>query len=431
MIFGKISIYLNHVSVLKKRLLNNSFINNLSWLSGAEMFIRISRLATTVVLARNLSPHDYGLAALVSTTYEFTNVFTTTGINAKIVQADEKDLSSLCTSAYWLNWVVFSCLFIVQCIAAFPVAWFYHDNELIIPICCLALTYFMGPIGNIQAGLIERENRLKIIAIGNALQQTTANLLSVALALLGFGMWAIVLPRILAFPISILINFFNHPWRVTEKFTTTHWREIFNYGRNILGLSLLKTLRNNLDYLIVGRFIGINALGVYYFAFNAGLGISMTIINNISASLFPHLCKLRSNFEQFKKGYFKVLRVIALIIVPFVLLQTSFAQIYVPVIFGEKWIEQGAIPILILICFSAIPRPFSEAATILLISVGKPEISLRCDFLFTIFFALALLIGTQYNIYGVALAVVLSHFAFIPLYSLWTSWFVFRKTKLT
>lgn len=431
MIFGKISIYLNRVSVLKRRLLNNSFINNLSWLSGVEIFIRISRLATTVALAHNLSPRDYGLAAIVLTTYEFTNVFTTTGINAKLVQADEKDLNSLCTSAYWLNWIVFSCLFIVQCIAAFPIAWFFHDDELIVPICCLALTYFMGPIGNIQAGLIERENRLKIIAIGNALQQTTANLLSVALALSGLGMWSIVLPRILTFPISILINVFNHPWRVTEGFTVAYWREIFNYGRNILGLSLLKTLRNNLDYLIIGRFIGINELGIYYFAFNAGLGISMTIINNISTSLFPHLCKLRSNFEQFKKSYFKVLKVITLIIFPFVLLQTSLAQLYVPVIFGEKWIEHGAIPILILICFSAIPRPFSDAATILLISVGKPEISLRCDFLFTILFALALLIGTQYHIYGVALAVVLSHFAFIPLYSLWTSWFVFRKTRFT
>ena len=91
-----------------KNKLSSQFIRNLGWLGMSEVIPRIFRLGVTVVLARYLTSYDYGLAAIVGTVSEFVRVFMGVGIDAKIIQAEEKDLEALCNSAYWLNWIVFS-----------------------------------------------------------------------------------------------------------------------------------------------------------------------------------------------------------------------------------------------------------------------------------------------------------------------------------
>lgn len=415
------------ISSINKKL-SNDFIRNLGWLTGAELINRVFRLVTTVVLARFLTSYDYGLAALVLTTYEFTQVFTRFGIGGKIIQADEEDLEAICHGAYWLNWLVCFGLFFTQCIAAFPVAWLYHDNQLIFPICVLAAVYLITPLGRIQATLIQRENRLKITAKSNVIQLSLANILTAVFAVLHMGMWAIILPRLLVTPVDVFISLSNHSWRQTKGFTTKRWGEIFSFGISILGTSLLGTLRYNLDYLIVGRFLGVEQLGIYYFAFNAGLGISLSIYQSISVALYPHLCAVRSDLVKLKQRYFSSLKTIALVIIPLVLLQSSLAPLYVPIIFGQKWIP--AIPLLILICLSAIPRPFYDAASKLLTAIGRPNLVLQCDLIFTVLFAIALAIAVQWQTIGVAVAVLLTHMIIMPLFVVWATQYLPSSKKI-
>jgi PST family polysaccharide transporter len=414
------------INFVKKKL-KNDFLRNMGWMTIAELINRVFRLATTVILARFLSKYDYGLAALVLTTYEFTLVFTRFGISAKVIQSDEESLESLCNGAYWLNWVVCFGLFIIQCIAAFPVAWFYRDDQLIWPICLLGLTYLVTPLGRIQATLIQRENRIKITAIINVLQLATANILTAIFAVLHMGMWAIILPRLLVTPIEVFVCLAKHPWRQTKGFTTERWGELFRFGTTMLGSSLLATLRNNLDYLIVGRFLGVQELGIYYFAFNAGLGISLSIFNSLTISLYPYLCAARTNLTEFKKRYFGSLKTISTIIFPFALFQSALAPFYVPIIFGREWIP--AIPILILICLSGIPRPFSIAASHLLTAIDKNRLVLNMSVILTIVFTISLLIGVRWQALGVAIAVLVSNMLVMPAYTIWATRYVFGSKQ--
>ena len=413
--------------VFKKQLkkLDSQFIRNLGWLGGSGAVIRVSRLVTTIVLARFLDDYDYGLAAIVLTTNEFVRVFSRNGIGTRLIQIDRENLKELAQSAYCLNWLIFIGLFIVQCIAAFVAAGIYRDDRLILPICLMAINLLIIPHGMVQVALIQRENRFKVIALTEMLQISTDNILSFILAIAGFGMWAIVLPKIFVAPIWVYIILRNHSWRPRLHFTTTGWSELLSFGRNVLGVELLNTLRSNLDYLIVGRFLSIEALGIYYFAFNAGLGISLGVITSIKSALLPHFCDARSNLKQFQKRYYNSLKTIALIIIPLVLLQSSLAPFYVPLVFGEKWIP--AIPVLILICLSAIPRPFADSASQLLLSVNKPQIDLIWNILFTGLFALALLIGVQWQSNGVAASVLITHLVALPAFVIWTSKYVFKR----
>ncbi|MBZ8181006.1 lipopolysaccharide biosynthesis protein [Oscillatoria salina] len=420
--------YLKKFQDKLKQSLANQFIRNLSWLGASEIIIRISRLLTTFVLARFLSKYDYGLAAIVLATHEFVQVFSRNGIAAKLIQADAEELPELCDAAYWLNWVVFSALFVIQCLAAFPVAWFYGDNNLILPICALGLTYLMIPFSNINSCLIRRENRLQIRALAHTVGISTGNILSLILAYLGMGIWAIVLPQILVAPLWLYIYLIYQPWRPRRKFNIHRWKEIFDFGRSILGVELLDTLRKNLDYLLIGRFLGISQLGIYYFAFNAGLGISLSIISAIKSAILPHLCSLRTDWHELQKQYYKSIKIIALIIIPVVLLQSNLAPFYVPIVFGEKWIE--AIPILMIICLSAIPRPFGDAASQLLVALGRPDLDLRWNIIFTVIFTLSLLVGVQWQSMGVAVTVLVVHLVAIPGFTVWATRYAFKASKI-
>lgn len=402
---------------------SGNFVRNLGWLGIAQATIRVSRLAATFILPRFLTEEDYGLAALVLTTYEFTQTLTKVGIHAKVIQSDDDEVDDISDSSYWLSWVVYISLFFLQCVVAFPIAKFYNNDKLILPICALAFTYLITPIGRIQFALIQRENRFKIVAFAQSLRYGTANILTAIFAILGMGLWAIILPRLLATPLEFIVYLIKHPWRVKQKFTTRNWGNILKFGLNVLGIQLLKTFRDNVDYLIVGRFIGIKELGFYYFAYNAGLGISLTIINSITTALYPHLCAARESIAELKQTFTQSLKTIAYIMFPFVILQSALAPFYVPILFGEQWIP--AVPVLILICLSAIPRPFDVAAFHLLTAVDRPQIALALNFAFTILFTIAILIGVAGQSIGVATAVLLVHAIVIPIFVIWTTRYVF------
>jgi PST family polysaccharide transporter len=103
------------------------------------------------------------------------------------------------------------------------------------------------------------------------------------------------------------------------------------------------------------------------------------------------------------------------------------APFYVPIIFSQKWI--AAIPILIIICLSAIPRPFAAASAMLLQSVDKGWINLCWSMIFTVIFVISLVIGMQWGSIGVATAVLITHAGAMPIFSIWATNYVFAKKE--
>ena len=105
---------------------SSQFLRNAGWLGLAELANRIFSLGTTVTLARMFNPKDYGLMAIVYIVVEFSSLFTLDrGVIAKIVQADEEDLDIICNTSYWINWILCISVLFIQCIASFPIAYFY------------------------------------------------------------------------------------------------------------------------------------------------------------------------------------------------------------------------------------------------------------------------------------------------------------------
>jgi O-antigen/teichoic acid export membrane protein len=396
-------------SVKKIGLDRNKFIQSISWLGISQVLVRIFRLGTTVVLARVFSPHDYGLVSIIYTVNGFAQIFAnSSGISANIVTVNEEDLEEISNTTYWINWILCISVVVIQISLAFPIAWFYNDTSVVLPICALSLIYLIIPFYKVSYALIQRENRLKIIALGRTLQAALTNIMTIGFALLGLGVWSVTIAMIISTPALVIIYLKNHSWQLPKNFTVSRWKEIVAIGGNMLSIDLMDRLRFNIDYIIVGRFLGVDALGFYFFAFNAGLGISLQVINAMTVALLPYLSSVNADFRQIKSRFMGSLKSMTLILTCLVLLQSSLAPFYVPIIFGSKW--SPAIPILITICLSAIPVMIYTACYQLLVAMRKMRAALIWNFLFTLFFGITILIVVNWGIFWVAVAVLLCHF---------------------
>ena len=394
--------------------MTSRFARNLGSMGTAQIATRLTRLLTTIILTRLLTPHDYGLAAVVLTVYELVALFTRNGISAKVVQASEADVPAVARTAYTLTWMVCGALVLVQAALALPIAWFYRDPQLALPIALMGLIYLATPLSNIQGAFMQREGRLGRIALTGAVQMIADNALTAVFALCGMGMWAIILPKLLVAPIWTIGVRTGHPWRMTGGWSLAGWQDIARFSRDVVGVELMTTLQANVDNLIVGAFLGVQALGLYYFAFNAGLGITLGLVNAFGAAVYPHLCEVREDPAALTDRYRATQWTMGKIVVPLILAQVLLAPIYVPIVFGAKWVP--AIPVMMLICLSALPRPFAATCSQLLKAIGRPDIELRWQAVLTVLLIGGLMVGCTGGIQGVALAVLIVQGVVLILY---------------
>ncbi|CAA7627702.1 Polysaccharide biosynthesis protein [Candidatus Terasakiella magnetica] len=395
------------------------FIRNIGWIGMTEMVSRVSRLVTVVVLARFLSTGDYGLAAIALTTNEVVKVLTNTGIGQRIIQSDDEHLGAVCNTAWKMNWVVCIGLFILQCAIAPVIGWVYDDFRLAWMVAAMAGVYLMMPLALVQCFLVQRDARMGVVAFVATAQMTADNLLTAILAACGLGAWAVVLPKLLVGPVWVVGMARAKSWRYNPAAGGADWREILSFGRSVLGVEVLKTLRLYADRLIIGAVLGVDAVGLYFFAFSAGLGLSLSFVNAFGIALFPHLCEARTDMTELRRRWLNALKLAGKVAVPVILAQAALSPFYVPLVYGQRWAE--AVPILALLCLSAIPRPFAEAAGQLLRAQGRPGLELGWSIGFTVLYLAAVTAALPWGIPGIAAAVCAVHWLVLPAMTLWAA----------
>ncbi|MFT6047579.1 MAG: teichuronic acid exporter [Arenicella sp.] len=405
---------------------SDRFLKNIGWLGISEGFMRLTRLGTAVVLARVLDPVTFGIAALVLTINELVHVFNKNGIGAKIVQCDTAELDEIVETAYRMGFVICTSLFVIQCLLAYPIAEYYGSPSLTPMLQVLALVYLLMPFGLVQSALVQRAQRMKTKALIDGVQVCIDNILTALFAIGGLGAWAIVLPKILVTPIWLIGYRKAIHWSPSGKFFQfAQWKEILKFGRFFLGIEVLKTARLNLDNLIIAKFLGIEALGLYYFARNAGLGFSMSLINAMSAALYPNLCELKTDTQKLKTRFLHNLKRVSSIVSPLILLQTLLAPWYVPIVFGPQW--NDAIPILMLLCFSAVLRPLGESASALALATEHIQLDFWWNLMFTLIFIVIAVLGAQSSLLAVAFGIAALYTITQPLYCRFVYQRVFKR----
>ena len=336
------------------KLMRHKLVRNVGWLAGAELVSRVGRVFAAVVLARQLDAAAFGVAAIALTIFEITRVFTENGIGAAVIRATSSGFDRVANTAHRLMWIVCLVLSAVQVGAGLAVEAMLPGRGAGLMVASLGFVFLMMPLGVMHAYCLQRDERMKALAAITTAQVAADHVLTAVLAIAGFGAWAIVLPKILTTPIWLVGMLRSRAWTRNRTAGYSGTTSILKFSLPVLGSELMRACRDQLDKVIISMTLGVEALGLYYFAFNAGLGVSTALNRAFSNAVYPHICAARDQIGAFRKSILQL----GLPFGALYCLQAMFALIYVPIVFGPTW--ASAAPLVALLCLGGPARLFVD-----------------------------------------------------------------------
>lgn len=385
------------------------FLKNFSWMAAGELVVRVSRLITTLILARFLTQADYGLAALALASAELVRILASNGIGNLIVKSMPDKYESICNSVFWANLGVGLLMFVLQFSSAHWIGGFYHSIILAEMLQVLAVTHLIYPFAMVQFNRLQRANRMRETSLIMAFSVGADNLLSAALVIAGLGIWGVVYAKIVAAIIWVLLLNQKIQWRPSFHFSINDLKAMGQYSRHVMFSEVLKNGRNQVDLMILGRLLSPETFGLYAFARNAGLGISLSITNGFNTALFPRLCDAMRDGHDVAKTFASSLKTGMFFIAPLLLLQAGTASFYVPIVFGEHWREASLL--VSLLCLSALPRMLFEACSMCYRASDRIAAESQLALWFTIGYSAAILIASIWSVEIVVISTLLIYLA--------------------
>lgn len=386
----------------------SKLVRNMGWIAGAEMISRIGRIVAAIILARSLDAYAFGVAALALTVFELVRLFCENGVGAAVIRARDEDVDATANTAYKLMWWICGTLALVQTSIGVLTAFVLNAPHLGSMIALLSGVYLIMPFGVVHAYILHREERFRHLAGVTASQTTADHLITALLALTGFGAWAIVLPKLLTAPIWLVGVRWGQPWKRNSEAGLVTVSSITSFALPVLGAEICTALRDQADKLIVSAFLGVEALGIYYFAFNAGLGLSSSLNRAVSGALYPHLCRAVATGENIGARFDRLVTRGGPLLGAIYLTQAAAALLYVPFLFGPNWAH--AAPLVAIFCLSGPARLAIDASRALARAQGRSGRELMTALSFALITLTGLSIGLSGDLTQAAKALTISCF---------------------
>jgi O-antigen/teichoic acid export membrane protein len=382
------------------------------WVGMSQLSTQFIRFIIVIILARLLSPEDFGVVALAEIFLGFISTINELGFSAAIVQRKEIDGIHLSTS-FWTSVSTGIILFIIATLASPFVADFFQE-DLVQPIVIVAsLAFIIGSFGVVHRALLEKNLDFKKVTIPEVCAAIVSGVVSIFLAINGYGAWSLVFGGLSGGFISVVIIWKMLAWRPSLRFSFTHFKELFDFGGRVMGSRLLNYISQNVDYLVVGKLLGTAALGYYSFAYHLMTFPLHRISQNITKVIFPAFSTIQDDNERLRKGYLEVVRYISLITFPMLAGMFVVAPEFVTVVYGAKWAPM-IVPLQIL-CLAGALKSVGTAVGSIFLSKGRADIQFKWNILTAIVLPIAVILGAQYGIAGVAAAVTVMTISLFPI----------------
>lgn len=379
---------------LKKRTFWGAIWNSLSSVSLTGLNFMI-----TAILARLLTPNAFGVMGMIQTTIALINMMNQFGLAPAIIQGEnlnQKRLSSL----FWFNMIVGFIMTAIVFFSSNLIALFFNQPELEELLKLISMVFTIVSFSFIQQSLLKKEMKFKELFNINIIATISYGIITIVLALNGLGVKALVLGYISKNFIMTIIIIVFYRWTPNLIFDFKIIKDLLNFGIYVFGSSFLNYFKRNLDYLLIGKFLGSNALGYYTLAYKLMLVPVQKIGGVINSTFLPAFSEIKNNKVSIKKYYLNVLNLISLITFPMMGGLFIVAPEFILTVYGENWI-----PVILLIEILSITGATQSLATTagtILLSQGRSDISFKYN-IFTLFFlSIAMFIGLNWGITGVA-----------------------------
>lgn len=329
-----------------------------------------------VVMARLLTPEDYGITALPAVFIAIAEALIESGFGLALVrkpEVTEKDLST----AFYYSIGVGTSLYTIMFFAAPYIAEFYKAPVLVLLIRITAITFFIGPLATPQNVLLKRKLDFKTPASISIAVKIISSAIGIGAAYIGYGLWALVIANLTSTILTMLITWLTVRWIPRESFSRESFTYLWNFGNKLMASTMLNTVYENVAPLLVGKYFGPTELGI----FNRASGYASLPYKQVSGSVqavtFPVLCKIQDNDEILARNYNKMIKTVCFVFFPMMILLIGLARPLVILMLTEKW--EACIIILQIECLVTVWGPLSVLNGNVLQVKGRTDLYLKVD----------------------------------------------------
>src|SRR5438105_335720 len=348
---------------LKGRTISGTFIT-----IAAQGIKFLLNLAFIMVLARLLTPKDFGLYAMVTTIMGFLWIFQDIGLSTATVQRQEINHTQV-SNLFWVNVGVGSLITLVVAASAPVIAWFYREPRLIGITLVLSTTFLLSSSAVQHIALLNRQMRFGVIAMLDVVSVLGSYLTGVGMALSGYGYWALVGANVIQVVVRLVLAWLISRWQPRLPSRNAQTRQLLSFGANITIGNLINTLARGLDNVLIGRFFGPVAVGLYSRASILLMRPLEQFTIPINAVLVPALSRVQTEPDRYRRTFLRVYEAMALISFLSTGLLLALARPLTLVVLGPKW-EQAA-PIFAGFSIAALCIPLAGASTWLFQTQGR------------------------------------------------------------
>ncbi|HEY8701801.1 MAG TPA: lipopolysaccharide biosynthesis protein [Arthrobacter sp.] len=378
-------------------------VRGAAWQGLAFASGKLIVLATTIVLARLLSPQEYGLVALALVLMAYAETIADAGVAQALVYLPRSGI--MARSALLISVLLGLVLAGAAILAAPVIAGLFNLPDVAPLVQVLGLSVLATSCGAVPEALLRRDLLFKQLTAAPVIRAATMGTVTLLLAFGGRGAWSLAVGTAAGSVAYAATCWFlvrkQAPWQIWRVGKDALLANV-KYGAPVAGSSLLARLIFDVDYLIIGLLLGAQALGFYTLAFRLPEALILNVFFVLSTVLFPLYAQVRGDPERLRDGYLKSVQIQALYGLTAGVGLAVLAPLLIPLLFGEKWLD-AVLPLVFLALYAA-ARSLGAGANDVYKALGRPGLSIGISVVRLVILVPALIFATRWGIIGVACA---------------------------
>lgn len=357
-----------------KRIAKNTVISSLIWKFLERGGVQGVQFVLSIILARLVSPEDYGVIALILVFIQIATVFIQSGFNTALIQKKESDDTDF-SSIFYLSLFVALICYVILFFAAPFIAKFYNQEILTPVIRVISFTLFFGAVNSVQNAYVSKTMQFKRFFYSSMGAVIGSGIVGVILAYMGYGVWALVAQQLINNVLICIILWFTVKWRPKLVFSLGRVKALFSFGWKLLCSVLLDTVFRNIYSLAIGRLYTSSQLGF----FNRGQQFPQVIATNLDGSIqsvmLPTLSANNDDITAVKRITRKSISMSAFVLMPCMFGLAAVARPLVILLLTEKWVD--CVLYLQLACLSYAIYPLHTANLTAINALGRSDLFLK------------------------------------------------------
>jgi O-antigen/teichoic acid export membrane protein len=379
---------------------------NVRWFGIAQVFQYLLQFLVWAFLARLLPADDFGSLGIALAFTNLISVLGELGMSAAIIQKKDVQTKDL-TTFFWINILICLTFLFLSVLGAPAVARFFHSDSVRILLIMLAGKFLIDSFAGVHEVFLQKNLSFKSLSIIEVSSSILFGVAAIAMAFGGWGIISLAWGYIAKSVWKVVLLWRVCPFRPRWEFDRESFRELFVFGRNIIGYKIMSYLSSNIEILLIGWFLGATALGYYSLALNLVNFPRQKLSLIVSQVAFPAFSKLQDYKDDVRGAYQKLIRYAAVINFPLLAGLMLTSPQLVRAAFSTRW-SPIIIPLQILCVYGA-SFSLTTFVGIIFNSTGHPEYAFRLSLIHFIGTIVATVIGCRFGLMGVALG--LSFFA--------------------